>query len=139
MQTELSTHTQVQENDRLLRRALQANAIFSTICAALLVWAARPLGEWMGLPPTALRVLGLGFIPFILFLFYMTRQPTINPAHARFILILDAAWVVLTPVLLLSGWLPLTATGKWIIILTTDIVAILAVLEYVGLRRYRAS
>lgn len=135
MQTELSTPTQVQENKSVLRRALQANALFSTICAALLVFAARPLGEWMGLPPAGLRVLGLGFIPFILFLFYMTRQPKINSAHARIILILDVAWVVLTPVLLLSGWLPLTTTGKWIIVLTTDVVAVLAVLEYVGLRR----
>ena len=135
MHTEWSTPQEAQENGRLLRRTLQGNGIFSSLCTVLMIVAARPLSEWFGLHPAVFVIMGLAFIPFILFIFYIVRQPQINPTYARVILFLDVAWVVLTPLLLLSGWLPLTTEGKWVIVLTTDIVIVLAVLEYVGLRR----
>jgi hypothetical protein len=51
------------------------------------------------------------------------------------VIIADVAWVAGSVVLLLSGWVPLTTAGKWLVALLADAVGILAVIQYIGLRR----
>lgn len=139
MQTELNRYTTVPENGRLLRRTLQVNGTVSGICALLFLLAAPPLSAWTGIPSTLLVVVGLGFLPFVAFVFYTARQSEMNPTYGRIILVLDIAWVLMSVLVLWARWLPLTTAGKWAVALAAELVAIFAILEYVGLRRYQAG
>jgi len=48
---------------------------------------------------------------------------------------MDGLWVVGSAILLAGGWVPLTAAGRWAILIVAAIVALFAVLQYYGLRR----
>jgi hypothetical protein len=61
----------------------------------------------------------------------------LNSKLVWLIIVLDVSWVITSAVLLLTDLVPLTTTGQWIIGLLAEIVAVFAVLEYVGLRKTR--
>ncbi len=130
------TKTKVEVNGRFLRRVLRGNAVFSTLAAAVFILAARPLSEFMGItPPVALIVLGLGLLPFAGFVYAVSKQEAINTRFVKIILVLDVVWVAASFALLLSGLLPLATGGKWLIGLLAEVVAVFAILEFIGLRR----
>ena len=138
METQMVNQVELkeQENGRFLRRVLKGNALFSGLSAIVFLSAAGPLSQFTGIEPAAVFVvLGLGFIPFAAFTFFTARQPEINSHFARTIMVLDALWVMGSLVILFSGWPPLTTAGKWFVGLTAEAVAILALLEYIGIRR----
>jgi hypothetical protein len=138
MQTSVTTMTNSNagSNGRFLRRVLYANALFSGFIAVMLILAAGPVASFTGLEyPQVYIVLGIGLLPFAGFAFYAARQVEHNLIFAKIVLWLDVAWVVVSFVLLLGGWLPLTTAGKWAAAFVDDVVAVFAVLEYIGLRR----
>ena len=49
----------------------------------------------------------------------------------------DLLWVAGSILLLLGGWLPMSMGGMWAVGIVADIVAIFAILQYVGWRRMR--
>jgi hypothetical protein len=119
-----------------LRRVLWANALFSTATALLCLADAGQLAHLTGLqPPAIFLILGLVILPFAGVVAWIAQRPLDNLSLVRAIFGLDVGWVVVSLALLLGGWLPLTAAGWWIVALVADVVALLAVLEYVGLRR----
>jgi hypothetical protein len=130
-------------NDRLLRRTLWANAAFSVISgAALAIFAirfaaaastARP--ALLGLElPILFELLGVGVIAFGVLCGWAARQPTLSRGLARTILVADIAWVLGSAVVLAlpASW---TTAGIAGIVVLALVVADLAVLEYLGLRR----
>ena len=120
----------------LLRRTLQANAVFSLATGLLLAVDAEPIAAFMGLPwPGALVAVGLATLAYAALLFLATRRAPIDRRHALGFVIADAAWVVASAIVALSGWVPLATAGVWAILIVADIVAVFAVLQYVGLRR----
>jgi len=70
-------------------------------------------------------------------LFFLAAQQRINPKLALAVILLDVIWVIDSIVLLLSGRLPVTTTGIWIIAILALIVAGFAEVQYLGLRRMR--
>lgn len=46
-----------------------------------------------------------------------------------------ARWVAGSAALVFGDWLPLTTAGIWIIVVLADIVAVFAVLQFIGIRR----
>ena len=124
--------------DRLLRRVLQANMIFSGLSGLVLTVDAAPLSRWLGIPSAWILVaIGLGLLGFAGELFYIARQKPLNLRLANAILWMDVAWVVGSALLLFTGWVPLTTAGWWAVALMADVVTLLAILEYVGIRRAR--
>jgi hypothetical protein len=49
--------------------------------------------------------------------------------------LLDIAWVTGSILLLASGLVPLSTARKWSIAILADIVALFALLQFIGLRR----
>lgn len=130
----LQTATQ-NSKSTLLRRTLQADAIFSALSGLVLIAEAKPLTSFFGVgTPLILLVVGAGCLLYAAGIFYNIRQPIINPAFAWFTIIGNAAWVLASLVILFAG-LPLTTPGWWAIALAADIVAVFAALQYLGLRR----
>jgi len=134
-------------SDRLLRRTLWANAILSVGSGALLAALAGPFARLATHAPLqvlgldlaiVLEVLGLGFVVFGAVCGWVASRSEMPLGWARAIFVLDASWVAISAVLLM---LPASWTGAGIagIVVIALIVADLAILEYLGLRRIGAA
>jgi hypothetical protein len=130
-------------NDRLLRRTLWANAGLSVASGAALALFAGPLARLaapapvhlLGLDLAALlALLGIGFVAFGGLCGWVASREVLPLAWGRAIFVLDAGWVAISAVLLaLPGvWSTAGIVG---IAGMALVVADLAILEYLGLRR----
>src|SRR5262245_55366329 len=134
----MATHIQSQPAVRstLLRRTLQADAIFSGLSGVALVAAAGPIGTLLGLnAPIALAALGVALIGYAALLFATAAKEPIDRRRAIVAAVLDVIWVVDSAIVLVSGWLPLTPTGWWIVLDVAIVVAVFAELKFMGLWR----
>jgi hypothetical protein len=130
-------------SDRLLRRTLWGNAAFSVISGAVLAAFAGPFASVATHGPVAvlgldlavvLELLGLGIVAFGAVCGWAAARPNLPLGLIRFIFAADIAWVVVSALVLA---LPATWTTAGIagIVVVALIVADLAILEYLGLRR----
>jgi hypothetical protein len=126
----------VGRKSRLLRGALRANGAFSLLSGLVLIGAARPLAALFGLAgPAALLVVGVSLLFYAASLVRNAAREPINRSEALLAVILDAAWVVASAVLIFAG--VLSAAGNWAVAAVADVVLLFGVLQYVGLRRLR--
>lgn len=128
----------VTQNTRanLLRRALQANGIFSGLSGVVFTLAPGPIAAFLGLnAPLILMGLGVMLILYAVSLLWAANQKPINRRLAIIAIDLDVAWVVTSYIILFTNWLPLTNPGWWAVATVADIVAIFAIVQYVGLRQ----
>jgi len=134
-------------SDRLLRRTLWSNAVFSVISGAVLVAFATPFARLATEAPVSLlgldlaivfELLGVGVIAFGALCGWAASREALPRGLAQVIFIADIAWVVASALVLM---LPAAWTGIGIagIVVVALVVADLAVLEYVGLRRLNAA
>ena len=123
---------------RFVSRVLFSNAAFGVVCGLICLLWARPLAAaFSGAPPMILTVLGVGLLVFAAELAWIARRMPENRRVLTIIFVLDVAWVIASALLLLAGWIPFTPAGTWTVIFVADMVAIFAVLEFIGLRRLR--
>jgi len=133
-------------SDRLLRRTLWGNAVFSVISGAVLVAFATPFAllateapvSVMGLDlALVFELLGLGVVAFGAICAWAASRETLPRSWAQLIFAADIAWVVGSALVLMlpAAW---TTAGIAGIAVVALIVADLAVLEYLGLRRLTA-
>ena len=129
--------------DRLLRRTLWGNAVFSVASGAVLAAFAGPFARIAAHGPVALmgldlaivfELLGIGVIAFGALCAWVASRETLPQAWARVIFAGDIAWVV-GSVLVLALPASWTTAGIAGIVVLALIVADLAILEYLGLRR----
>lgn len=123
----------------LLRRALQGNSLFSAMSGLTLLIGANAVSVFTGIESAAILTgLGVVLLLFAADLFWMTRETAVNPTFARLIIALDILWVVGSVLILFTNWVPLTNAGWWSVAIVADIVAVFAILQYIGLRRVTA-
>lgn len=123
-----------------LRRSLRGNAWFSGLSATLLFVTARPIADFLGIEaPWIIRTLGLGLLLYAFWLTMIARRPTPDRREVWATVGLDAAWVLGSALLLLTGPVPLTFAGKWAVGIVADIVATFAVLQTYGLFKFEAT
>lgn len=122
----------------ILRFALIADAIASGATGLLMLGGAGFLAGLLGLPVELLRYAGLALLPFVAFVAFVgTRAEISRPAVAA-IIVVNAAWVVGSVALLMSGWVAPTALGYAFVLAQAIAVAVLAELQWIGLRREAA-
>jgi len=130
-------------SDRLLRRTLWGNAIFSVVSGAVLAIFAAPFAAIAAHDPTTglgldlaiiFELLGLGVIAFGALCAWIASRETMPQGWARLIFAADLAWVA-GSVLVLAVPASWTVAGIAGIVVVALIVADLAILEYLGLRR----
>ena len=130
-------------NDRLLRRTLWGNAAFSVVSGALLAIFAQPFAaaassaqpSLLGLDlATLFQLLGSGVVVFGALCAWVASRAELPRGLAQVIFVADIAWVVGSVLVLAlpAGW---TGAGIAGIAVLALIVADLAILEYLGLRR----
>lgn len=128
--------SQTNQQDTLLRNTLFGNVGFTAVSTIAFLFAANPLAALMGIEyQWLLTVLGLGFIPFAAFVFYVaTRQP-MNSKLAWEVIIMDFGWVLLSYGYLLWAWSDLTVAGRWLVFLQAEAVFFFGLFQYLGMRR----
>jgi hypothetical protein len=119
----------------LLRRALQADAIFSGVSALLLTFGAGALAPLTNLPETLLREAGLFLIAYTALVGWLgTRQSMVKPL-AGIVIAGNAVWTLASIALLFSGAVTPNLLGEAAVVMQAIVVGVLAELQYIGLRR----
>ena len=125
---------QMSDQQKLLRRALQGNALFSVISGALMLAMNRTLIEFLGLGGSAsLTPLGIGLLGYAGWLLWIARREEIKIVDAWIAVILDIVWVMGTYAVLFA--VRLSSGGKWAIVSVAELVFLFAVMQWLGLRR----
>ncbi len=94
----MQTHS---KQERVLRTALGANAVFSGFSGLALAAGHPYLAHWMGLSwPLALMGIGLGLILFAGHIIYLLHRPAIERGAAAWIVVGDLSWVAASAALL---------------------------------------
>ncbi|MEM7030586.1 MAG: hypothetical protein AAF629_13545 [Chloroflexota bacterium] len=120
----------------LLQRALQGNGLFSLLSGLAFIIAANPIATFLGgVSSTVLMAVGVGLLIYAADLFFVARQSPIKPLFAWLFIAGDVVWVLASALLLMTDWVAFTNAGWWAVAIIADIVAVFAILQYVGLRR----
>ncbi|MFQ5546619.1 MAG: hypothetical protein ACE5FE_11615 [Acidiferrobacterales bacterium] len=126
----ITTHSNV------LRRALQANGLFSAVSGVVLAVLPTQVSSFLGTDmPGLINFIGASLIGFAVALFWLAAEPRIRRDLALAIILLDITWVVNSVLLLITGIVPMTTHGMWAIAIVSGIVAVFAALQSYGLRR----
>ena len=119
-----------------LKKVLFSNAIFSSACALVLVAAPGKLAPLFGSIPNWIFIaLGIGLLIFAIDVWWIAGKLPRSLARAKFIFYADVGWVLATPLVLITAG---GALSFWGIVLLADIaivVALLAMLEWIGIKR----
>jgi glucose uptake protein GlcU len=127
------------QSPRFLRNVLLLDAATSLACGLLLTLAARPLAGLLGLPQALLTEAGLILLPFAgLVVYAATRTPLSRPL-VWVAIVANALWALDSVALLLSGWVAPSRLGVAFVLAQAIVVALLAELEFFGLKRARLA
>jgi hypothetical protein len=128
-------NTIVQRKDILLRNTLKGNALFSLFSGVAAIAGASPLADFLGLEePLALAVLGALLTGHAAILWWGATQAAIPRWLARYAIEGDVGWIIATLIVLIADPWGFSNEGKWLLAGIADIVAVFAILQYIGLR-----
>jgi len=119
----------------LLRNALLADAILSGGTGLALAVAAGPLSTLLGLSVALLRGSGLFILPFAALAASMSWRERLSRSSVFVLVVCNALWAVDSVLVLLLGWIEPTVPGEVFVVGQAIIVAVLAELQFIGLRR----
>jgi hypothetical protein len=118
-----------------LRRAIQADAVFSGISAVLLTFGAGELATLLSLPEALLRESGLFLIAYTALVGWLGTRQSMPKALVAIVIGGNAAWTLASIALLFSGAVTPNLLGEAAITMQAIVVGALAELQYIGLRR----
>jgi hypothetical protein len=118
-----------------LRGVLFADAATCTVTGLLSIIFSKTLGAFLQLPPALLFYAGLSLLPFAAFLLFNAARRQTSSIFVWAIILLNALWTLESFLILLAGWVTPNAFGYGFVILQAIGVAVLAGLEFVGLKR----
>jgi hypothetical protein len=118
-----------------LRRAIQADAIFSGISAVLLTFGAAQFAPLLDLPETLLRETGLFLIAYTALVGWLGTRQAMPKALVAIVIAGNAAWTLASIALLLSDAVAPNLLGEAAVAMQAIVVGALAELQYIGLRR----
>ena len=118
-----------------LRRALLLDAVSCAALGLLMAVCAAPLGWWFHLPLPLLRESGLVLLAFAAVLGWACTRPQLPRLLVLGIVAGNALWATDSVLLLLPGWIAPNGLGASFILVQAIATALIAELEYVGLKR----
>ncbi len=118
-----------------LRRAIQADAVFSGISAVLLTFGAGEFATLLSLPEALLRESGLFLIAYTALVGWLGTRQSMPKALVAIVIGGNAAWTLASIALLFSGAVTPNLLGEAAITMQAIVVGALAELQYIGLRR----
>jgi hypothetical protein len=124
---------------RFLRRVLWADAISCLACGLLQVTLAATLSSRLGLPAILLVDVGLFLLLYGAAVLFLATRIRIANSIVWLLIAGNIAWAVACIALLLDSGAALTVFGKAYLVLQASAVAILARLQYAGVRDQNSS
>ena len=118
-----------------LRKVLLLDAATCVATGLLLALLAPPLAPILGLPDLLLQYAGLVLLPVGAFMAWVATRDQASSGAVGVVIAGNAAWVAGSVLVLLLA--SPTALGYGFVVAQAVAVAVLAELEYIGLRRYR--
>jgi hypothetical protein len=118
-----------------LRRAIQADAIFSGVSALLLTFGAGALAPWLNLPEALLRETGLFLIAYAALVGWLGTRLSMPRLLVVIVIAGNTAWTLASIALLFSGAVTPNLLGETFVALQAIAVGALAELQYIGLRK----
>ena len=118
-----------------LRRAIQADAIFSGVSALLLTFGAGALAPWLNLPEALLRETGLFLIAYAALVGWLGTRQSMPKPLVVIVIAGNAAWTLASIALLFSGAVTPNLLGEAFVAIQAIAVGALAELQYIGLPR----
>ena len=118
-----------------LRRAIQADAIFSGVSAVLLTLGAAELAPLLDLPQALLRETGLFLVAYAALVAWLGTRATMPRALVIIVIAGNSAWTVASIALLFIDAVMPNLLGQAAIAMQAIVVGALAELQYIGLRR----
>lgn len=121
--------------DAFLRRVLLLDAATSGLMAVGLLAGAGTLAPILGLPKSLLVGTAAVLVPFAALVLWIGTREALPRAGAWIVIGLNALWVVDSVLLLFTDWVTPAALGTAFVLAQATAVAVLAELEFMGLRR----
>ena len=118
-----------------LRLVLLADAVTCTATGLMMMLGSRALEQSLGLPAELLRYAGFSLLPFAAFLLFLAARQQSSASPVRAAILLNVLWTIDSFLVLVTGWVAPTQLGSGLVIEQALGVAMLAALEYVGLRK----
>src|SRR5262245_7663735 len=107
--------TEVQNMDistsRFLRRVLGIDAATCVMSGLLMMFAATPLSEFMGIPAGVLFYSGISLLPFAAFVAYLASRETLWRSAVWAVIVLNVFWTVDSFMLIATASVPPTELG----------------------------
>lgn len=118
----------------MLRHALLVNAAFSFSCGTLALINRDSLQDHIPLPTDLLTLGACGLICFSLLLIWVRSDQARSIIKARSIIVADILWVIAASVMAAIFHQQLSSTGLTLVIATNCCVALLALMQLIGLK-----
>jgi hypothetical protein len=119
----------------LLRRAIQADAVFSGVSAVLLTLGAGEFAPLLDLPEALLRETGLFLIAYAALVGWLGTRASMPKILVAIVIAGNAVWTLASIALLFSGAVAPNLLGEAAIAMQAIVVGVLAELQFIGLRR----
>lgn len=123
----------------LLRQALLADAATSGAFGLLMLVAAAPFGQLLGLPDSLLRGAGAVLLPYAALLAWLGLRAQMPKGLVWAVILGNLLWTADSLLLLVSGWVSPTGAGYAFVIAQALAVLMYAEFQIVGLRRSNAA
>jgi len=127
--------TEIIRISKFLRFIFFADATISVVTGLLLTIGGKTLESYLGLPSQLLFYSGLSLFPFAAFLIYIATRKSISKTSVWIVITINALWTINSFLILLLGWVEPTTFGYAFVIFQALGVALLADLEFIGLRK----
>ena len=123
-------------NQTLIRRILSGNAIFSGVSGLLFILASNPIANFIGLDTSLpLLIIGIGLIGYAALIYTNASRTKISPSFVLIAIIGDSSWVLLSILLLVTGWVSFSMEGKWAVGIIAVVVDVFATLQFLEWRK----
>jgi hypothetical protein len=122
-----------------LQRVLWFDAATCLITGTVFLTAGATVEQLLAIPASLARALAVVLLAFGAFVAFIgTRRELIRPAVWA-IVVVNALWAVESVLALVFGWLQPNSLGQWFVIAQALAVAVIAELQFIGLRRARTA
>jgi hypothetical protein len=118
-----------------LRRAIQADALFSGVSAVMLTFGAEEFAPLLELPEALLRETGLFLIAYAALVGWLGTRATMPKVLVGIVIAGNAVWTLASIALLFSGAVAPNLLGEAAVAMQAIAVGVLAELQFIGMRR----
>ncbi len=123
-------------NQTSIRRILYSNTIFSGVSGLLFILASNVIANFIGLESSpVILVIGIGLAGYAVLIYVNASRKEISRSFVLTAVISDSVWVLLSILLLTTGWVQFSVDGKWTVGLIAMLVDVFATLQFIEWRK----